>query len=96
LRSDEQTLPNGEETLQNSEETLPNGEETLPNCEETLPNGEETLPNGEETLPKVGYGPLEGCEPLPENGEQLYVSPARVLLAGMGIDEQLGGYSRHR
>jgi hypothetical protein len=29
------------------------------------------------------------------DGEK-YVSPARVLLAGMGIDEQLGGYSRHR
>jgi asparagine synthetase B (glutamine-hydrolysing) len=28
--------------------------------------------------------------------EESYRSPARVLLAGMGIDEQLGGYSRHR
>ena len=27
---------------------------------------------------------------------QQYSCPARVLLAGMGIDEQLGGYSRHR
>ena len=28
-------------------------------------------------------------------GEEME-SPARVLLLGMGIDEQLGGYSRHR
>ena len=28
-------------------------------------------------------------------GEQVE-TPARVLLLGMGIDEQLGGYSRHR
>lgn len=25
-----------------------------------------------------------------------YVSPARVLLSGLGSDELLGGYSRHR
>lgn len=27
---------------------------------------------------------------------QLYDSPARVLLSGLGSDELLGGYSRHR
>ena len=27
---------------------------------------------------------------------QPYQSPCRVLLSGMGIDEQLGGYARHR
>ena len=32
---------------------------------------------------------------ISETGE-LVVSRARVLLLGMGIDEQLGGYSRHR
>ena len=32
---------------------------------------------------------------ISETGE-LVVSKARVLLLGMGIDEQLGGYSRHR
>ena len=25
-----------------------------------------------------------------------YISPARVLLSGLGSDELLGGYSRHR
>ena len=30
-----------------------------------------------------------------ETGERVE-TPARVLLLGMGIDEQLGGYSRHR
>ena len=34
-----------------------------------------------------GSGKVEGKD---------YLSPCRVLLAGMGIDEQLGGYSRHR
>ena len=34
-----------------------------------------------------GSGKVDGTE---------YMSPCRVLLAGMGIDEQLGGYSRHR
>ena len=32
---------------------------------------------------------------ISETGEMV-VSKARVLLLGMGIDEQLGGYSRHR
>lgn len=36
---------------------------------------------------------LEGNQ---EVGHVLYSSPSRVLLSGMGIDEQLGGYSRHR
>lgn len=32
------------------------------------------------------------------SGEELvpYTSPARVLISGLGSDELLGGYSRHR
>jgi len=31
-----------------------------------------------------------------EANESLYISPSRVILLGLGIDEQLSGYSRHR
>ena len=30
------------------------------------------------------------------NVNEEYESPARVLISGLGADEQLGGYSRHR
>lgn len=30
------------------------------------------------------------------NGSEEYESHARVLISGLGADEQLGGYSRHR
>ncbi len=32
----------------------------------------------------------------PEAEPELYTSPARVLLNGLGADELLGGYGRHR
>ena len=32
----------------------------------------------------------------PDSAETTYTSPARVLLSGLGADELLGGYSRHR
>lgn len=31
-----------------------------------------------------------------DGSQEQYSSPARLLVLGMGIDEQLGGYSRHR
>lgn len=31
-----------------------------------------------------------------DNKPEPYVSPARVILSGLGADELLGGYSRHR
>ena len=33
---------------------------------------------------------------LGHDGGQSYQSPARCLLLGMGADEQLGGYSKHK
>eukprot|EP00054_Salpingoeca_dolichothecata_P015523 m.89656 g.89656 ORF g.89656 m.89656 type:complete len:273 (+) comp21534_c1_seq1:144-962(+) len=33
---------------------------------------------------------------MPNDKEENYESPAKILLVGMGADEQLGGYSRHR
>ncbi|KAG8193386.1 hypothetical protein JTE90_012188 [Oedothorax gibbosus] len=38
-----------------------------------------------------GSGTVNSCE-----GPRSYTSCARVLLVGMGADEQLGGYARHR
>ena len=38
-----------------------------------------------------GRGQLCGTESV-----ELYTSPARVLLSGLGSDELLGGYGRHR
>jgi len=59
------------------------------------------LRKDEESMSEDEDTHLETEEILRENEESLiegqrYKSPARVLLAGMGIDEQLGGYSRHR
>ncbi|KAG9098322.1 hypothetical protein FRC06_006543 [Ceratobasidium sp. 370] len=34
--------------------------------------------------------------PTPTTGDEEYTSPAKVLLSGLGSDELLGGYSRHR
>jgi len=34
--------------------------------------------------------------PTPGDDPQPYISPAKVLLNGLGSDELLGGYSRHR
>ncbi|KAK6644049.1 hypothetical protein RUM43_000314 [Polyplax serrata] len=36
-----------------------------------------------------GAGHLEG-------GNEVYISPARIVFSGIGADEQLGGYMRHR
>ncbi|CAG2058730.1 unnamed protein product [Timema podura] len=38
----------------------------------------------------------EGTLVLPSGDNSGYISPARVVLLGMGADEQLGGYMRHR
>ena len=32
----------------------------------------------------------------PDSGFEIYTTPARVLLNGLGSDELLGGYGRHR
>jgi asparagine synthetase B (glutamine-hydrolysing) len=44
--------------------------------------------------------PLHGAESLsiiyPNNNDSYYESKAKILLVGMGADEQLGGYTRHR
>lgn len=36
------------------------------------------------------------CCPENSDTEEVYSSPAKVLLSGLGSDELLGGYSRHR
>jgi asparagine synthetase B (glutamine-hydrolysing) len=38
-----------------------------------------------------GRGQVGGTQ-----SDELYTSPARVLLSGLGSDELLGGYGRHR
>ncbi|KAJ3414639.1 Asparagine synthetase domain-containing protein 1 [Chytridiales sp. JEL 0842] len=35
-------------------------------------------------------------DPLYKESRQIYNTPAKVLLSGLGADEQLGGYNRHR
>jgi asparagine synthetase B (glutamine-hydrolysing) len=40
-----------------------------------------------------GVGKVRSC---PEAQSEPYTSPARMLLNGLGADELLGGYGRHR
>lgn len=49
------------------------------------------------TGPPAGVGhPDARCAPNSAGQQQLYTATARVLLSGLGSDELLGGYSRHR
>jgi len=42
-----------------------------------------------------GQGSISAEDPTPGAQDQQYISPARVLLSGLGADELFGGYGRH-